>query len=89
LITDRNIYFSGPQKSLRLPYKKIVSFQPFSDGFGLIRDAVSAKPQIFVTGDGWFTYNVVTNLAHMNAGLGAPISTSPNCTENQKEQPIA
>ena len=74
LITNKNLYFSGPEKSLRLPYKKIVSFQPFSDGFGLTKDAVTAKPQIFVTGDGWFAYNLVTNLAHMCAGLPAELN---------------
>lgn len=65
IITNQNIYFAGPAKSIRLPYRKIVSFQPFSDGVGVVRDATSAKPQIFVTGDGWFTYNLVTNLAQL------------------------
>lgn len=64
-VTNKNIYFAGPQKSVRLPYTKIVSFEPFSDGVGVIRDAATAKPQIFVTGDGWFTYNLVTNLAQL------------------------
>src|SRR5574337_439760 len=59
-ITNKHIYFAGPAKSLRLPYAKIVSFQPFSDGVGVVRDTSSARPQIFVTGDGWFTYNLVT-----------------------------
>jgi len=63
VVTDKNIYFAGPQKSLRIPYSKIVSLEPFSDGIGLHCDAATAKPQIFVTGDGWFTYNLVTNLA--------------------------
>lgn len=65
VVTDKNIYFVGPRKSLRVPYSKIVSFQPFSDGMGLSRDAASAKPQVFVTHDGWFTYNLVTNLAKL------------------------
>lgn len=65
LITDKNIYFAGPAKSLRLPYSKIVSFQPFADGFGIIRDGANAKPQLFITGDGWFTFNLVTNLARL------------------------
>ncbi|MGH8584270.1 MAG: hypothetical protein ACREWG_16160 [Gammaproteobacteria bacterium] len=64
-VTNKHIYFVGSAKSTRLPYAKIVSFQPFNDGVGVIRDASSAKPQIFVTGDGWFTYNLVTNLAKM------------------------
>ncbi len=64
-LTNKHIYFAGPQKSFRVPYKKIVSFQNFSDGIGIIRDATTAKPQIFVTGDGWFTYNLATNLSRM------------------------
>lgn len=62
-LTNKHVYFAGPQKSLRVPYAKIVSFLPFDDGFGLIRDAQTAKPQIFKTGDGWFAYNLVTNVA--------------------------
>jgi hypothetical protein len=62
-ITNKSIYFVGPQKSVRLPYTKIVSFEPFSDGIGIMRDAATAKLQIFLTGDGWFTYNLVTNLS--------------------------
>lgn len=65
VVTDKNIYFAGPRKSVRLPYGKIISFEPFSDGIGLMRDAATAKPQVFVTGDGWFTYNLVTNLAQL------------------------
>lgn len=65
VVTTKNIYFAGPRKSIRLPYAKIVSFEPFSDGIGVIRDTVTAKPQIFVTGDGWFTYNLVTNLSQL------------------------
>jgi len=51
------------------PYAKIVSFEPFSDGLGLVRDAAIAKPQIFVTGDGWFTYNLVTNLSRIHSTI--------------------
>ena len=67
VVTGRNLYFAGPEKSLRIPYVKIVSFEPFSNGIGLTRDAATAKAQIFVTGDGWFTYNLVTNLARIHA----------------------
>jgi hypothetical protein len=64
-ITNKNIYFAGPRKSLRLSYPKIVSFEPFRDGIGVMRDATTAKLQVFVTGDGWFTYNLVTNLSQI------------------------
>lgn len=66
-ITNKHIYFYGPAKSLRIPYSKVVSFLPFDDGVGLVRDAQTAKPQIFKTGDGWFAYNLVTNLAQLSA----------------------
>jgi hypothetical protein len=64
-ITTKHIYFSGPRRAFRVPFAKIVSFEPFSNGLGFIRDSASAKPQILVTHDGWFTYNLVTNLARL------------------------
>jgi hypothetical protein len=64
-ITDRHVYFAGEAKAFRIRYDKIVSFTPYSDGIAIQRDALSAKPQVFVTGDGWFTYNLVTNLARL------------------------
>jgi hypothetical protein len=67
-VTQKHLYFAGPTKSFRIRYDKIVSFTPYSDGIGLQRDAASAKPQSFVTGDGWFIYNLVTNLANLQAG---------------------
>jgi hypothetical protein len=62
-VTDRHLYFVGQSKTFRVKYDKIVSFTPYSDGIGIMRDAQTAKPQVFVTGDGWFTYNLITNLA--------------------------
>ncbi len=65
LVTNKHIYFSGAAKSLRIPYTKIITFIPFENGFGIMRDAATAKPQIFVIEDGWFAYNLVTNLARL------------------------
>jgi hypothetical protein len=65
IVTDKNLYFAGPQQSMRIPYAKIVSFQRFSDGIGVMRDTATAKLQLFETGDGWFTYNLVTNLSQL------------------------
>ena len=64
-LSNKHIYFTGPQKSIRIPYTKIVTFQPFTDGIGVILDNATAKRLIFVTGDGWFTYNLVTNLSRV------------------------
>jgi hypothetical protein len=64
-ITTKQIYFAGAKKAFRIPYTKIVSFEPYSNGVGIMRDAASAKPQLLVTHAGWFTYNLVTNLARL------------------------
>ena len=62
-VTTKHLYFHGSRKRFRIRYDRIVSFDPYSDGIGVMRDALSAKPQSFLTGDGWFIYNLVTNLA--------------------------
>lgn len=64
-LTNKHIYFTGQQKSIRIRYTKIVTFQPFSDGIGIILDNAAAKRIVFRTGDGWFTYNLVTNLSRL------------------------
>lgn len=61
-LTTKHLYYHGASKSFRIPYSKIVSFEPFANGVGVMRDAATAKPQTFVTGDGWFTYNVLANV---------------------------
>lgn len=66
LVTTRNLYFVGPAKSMRIPHAKVVSFAPYSDAFGLTRDAATAKPQFFLVDDPWFAFNLVTNLAQMD-----------------------
>jgi hypothetical protein len=62
-VTTKHLYFSGNQKSFRIPYAKIVSFQPYSDGLGVVKEAANPKPQVFVVGNGWFIYNLVMNVA--------------------------
>lgn len=64
VLTDKHVYFAGQQKSLRIPFQKIISMVRFSDGIGVMRDGPNAKLQVFVTGDGWFTHNVLANLVH-------------------------
>jgi len=64
-VTNKHIYFSGEEKKFRVRLDKIVTFEPFSDGIGIQRDAATAKPQTFLTGDGWFTYNLVQNAANL------------------------
>ena len=54
---------SGSRKKFRVRYDHIVSFEPYNDGFGIMRDAQTAKPQAFQTEDGWFAYNLAVNLS--------------------------
>ena len=64
-LTTKHIYFAGARKRFRVRYDRIVTFEPYSDGLGIMRDAQTAKPQSFITGDGWFVYNLATNLAQL------------------------
>lgn len=63
-VTNLHLYFSG-HKSFRIRHNKIVSIEPHSDGVTVQRDAQTAKPQSFITGDGWFTYNLLTNVSQL------------------------
>jgi hypothetical protein len=49
-VTTQRLYFHCPQKSLRIPFKKLVSCTPYLDGFEIQRDAATALTQLFVTG---------------------------------------
>lgn len=62
-IATKHVYFGGPKKSFRIPYDKIVGLTPYTDGIGITKDAARAKPQVFRLGDGWFAYNLLSNLA--------------------------
>ena len=64
-LTTKHLYFAGSRKKFRVRYDRIVSFDPYNDGFGIMRDAQTAKPQTFRTGDGWFAYNLAANLAQI------------------------
>jgi hypothetical protein len=65
VVTNKHMYFHSQVKSFRVPFQKIVSFEPYSNGIGFSRDAANAKPQIFINGDGWFIYNLVSNVANI------------------------
>ena len=48
-----------------MSHDRTLSLDPYDDGFGIMKDTQTAKPQVFRTGDGWFAYNLATNLAQM------------------------
>ena len=63
-ITTKHIYFKGDSKSFRVRLEKIVSFEPFQDGLGIMRDTARAKPELFRMGatDAWFLLNIIDAL---------------------------
>ena len=61
--TAKRLYFSGPKKKFRIRHDRIVEHEPFGDGFGIMQNAQTAKPQQLRTGNGRFVYNMATNLA--------------------------
>jgi hypothetical protein len=64
-VTTKHIYFASAAKSFRIRHDKIVTHIPFSNGVAVVRDAATAKPQVFITGDGWFTVNLLTNVRNI------------------------
>lgn len=61
-ITNKHVYFASSSKSIKIPFSKIITIYPYENGIGLQKDGATAKPQIFKNIDGWFTYNVISNL---------------------------
>jgi len=61
-ITNKHIYFSSSNETFKIPFGKIETIQPYEDGIGIHNDETTAKPHVFKGLDGWFTYNVVSNL---------------------------
>ena len=61
-LTNKNVYFASTSKTFKTPYNKLISMTQYSDGIAIQKDGINAKPQIFKGLDGWFTYNVISNL---------------------------
>jgi hypothetical protein len=62
VITDKNFYFKSPAKSLRIPFTKIISLEPYSDGLGIQTDGARSQPMIIQGVNGWFMYNMISLL---------------------------
>ena len=77
-ITTKHIYFKGQRKSFRVRLEKIVSFEPYQDGLGIMRDTARAKPEIFRLGgiDAWFLLNIIDALMSMDS-IALPKAGAP------------
>lgn len=63
--SNKHIFFYSMDKSFKIPYSKIVAIIPFEDGLRIQKEGVRAKPQTFSNISGWFSYNLIINLAKM------------------------
>lgn len=61
-LTNKHLYFASSEKSFRIRYDRIISLDRYSDGIGVHKDGVTAKPIIFSDVDGWFCYNFIKNI---------------------------
>ena len=61
-LTTKNIYFSSPERSAKIPYDQIISVNTYSNGIDLQKDGAKEKPIFFEGVDSWFCYNVIANL---------------------------
>ncbi|MBR3496312.1 MAG: hypothetical protein IKH37_06240 [Prevotella sp.] len=66
ILTNRNIYFYSAARSMKFPYKKIISFVPFEDGLGVQPDRTNAKTVYFKNLDGRFAFNIVSNINNLS-----------------------
>ncbi len=64
-VTTKHLYFIGNSERFRIEYDNIVAFKEYPDGVGVARGAEQSRHQKFVTGEGWFVYNLVTALARL------------------------
>ncbi len=87
-ITTKHIYFTGAEKSFRVRLEKIVSFEPYQDGLGIMRDTARATPEAFTMGaaDAWFSVNIIDALLDMDR-IALPKSDAPTLDDIVDEEP--
>lgn len=59
-ITNRHIIFMGRQRSIRVPYTKIIGITPYADGMEVQRDGVNVKRLIFQGFNSAFVMDVLS-----------------------------
>ena len=64
-VATKHLYFYSTNKTIKIPFAKVIAFTPYSDGLGVQKDTATAKPQAFQGLDGWFIYNLVTNVINL------------------------
>ena len=59
-ITNKNIIFHSTERSIKIPYKKIIGLNPYQDGMGVQQDGSNAKKLVFQGFDCSFVMNVMS-----------------------------
>ena len=52
------VYSAGSWKKFQVSYERIMSIDPYEEGFGIMCEAQTAKPRTSRTGDDWFPCNL-------------------------------
>lgn len=60
LVTNQNIIFFSPAKSVKIPFKKIIGIVPYSDGIEVQKDGTTSKRMVFQGFDCWFIMNLLS-----------------------------
>lgn len=58
-VTNKNLIFNSPTKSLKIPFSKLVGVTPYSDGLEVHKDG-AAKRIVFQGFDCWFVMNLLS-----------------------------
>ncbi len=66
-VTNKNLYLSGSGKGFRVRLDKVVAIHPYEDGVVIQQEQATARPKTLITGDGWFTYNVLKNATNVSS----------------------
>lgn len=63
IFTNKNLIFYSQSKSIKIPFKKILSIVPYSDGVEIQRDGTNVKRLTFQGFDSWFVVNLLSNIS--------------------------
>ncbi|HWR17146.1 MAG TPA: hypothetical protein VN577_20115 [Terriglobales bacterium] len=68
-ITSEALYFKGDREMFRAPFRQLIGYEAYDDGIGVWKSNANAKQKLFSVGKGkgWFVYNLVRNLAELEA----------------------
>lgn len=62
-VTNQNIIFFSPEKSVNIPFKKVIGIVPYSDCIEVQKDGATSKHVMFQGMDCWFITNLLSVLS--------------------------